>query len=333
MGMEKFSFNYFFNRFIIFCNILFTLIMLSFFIIFNRQILAFDVPEYIKMSIPTINLSLLFLGGFLILANIVLLLVNILYNSKQYFKVLEKLDFTDIHTSINILNNINTIDEIGSLGKNIAKLLEIYINYSTLYKKRLGFEHVKAKLLLQKIQQGAIIVNKSSETKSFIIHAINTQAIKILNIELAGEAIGRPLISYLESASQRNFLDACYKETKTMPAIESTIKVSNIPSFQITLKFLIHQAPSSSSSSTNVPPSNAEGAGNSEPAINTVECNVTVFPFIMQFYDDYRFKNPENTNTLIDSLILILEKNTQESPLLALGSDSFSQEKTQDQEK
>lgn len=287
MPKKPFSFNFFFSRFMILCNLLFTLLALSFFIIINNELLTLDIPPYMKETIPHINILLLLLGGFILLGNIVLLLVFIFYSSQKYFKVLEKLDFTDISGAINILDNLNTIDEIGDLGKNIARLLEVYINYATFYKKRLSFEQSKAKFLIHQIEKGAMLLTNSLDEKNFFIQVINPQASKMLNIELLSGAIGHSFISYLESNSQKQFVDMI-NDLRDVSSLDGNTKIKQLEeSIEVELYFV--------TSST----LNTES--------KAIPYKVKIFPIVLQFYDDFRYKNVENLNTYIDALFLILE--------------------------
>lgn len=284
---------YIFLRATIIVNIILFSIGTAFFVIFNQSLLKVITDQTVLQLIKS-NISMVVMVGVaIILVNIILFLALTIYSKRKYFRLLDAIDFDNIEGSLAILKKIHNLDEFGFLGKKIKNLIEMYINFSYLKKKRIVFEQNKTQFLLETVEEPALLLSREDNNNQMVINFLNENALKLLGFDKRSQLLGKKIEEILSDKSKESYLQS----------------IENIKHKQekITLNVILRGAVEKNELEIIVP-SKSDDEEKRKPKTFSVQ----FFPFIFSWSDSSTEEDvssfPENQNQMIDSLILILDE-------------------------
>jgi len=196
----------FFLKMILFVDIALISIGATFIYLSHKNIAPFITNATYQQFVFTLNEFILVGGIFLVVINFFLFISLSLYSRQKYFRILERIDFDDLESAINLTKTVKSMDEFGYMGEKIREFLEVYLKFSNMKRLRIDFESKKFHALLNILEKGAIFLVKEKDSYLYKIRALNNKAVVHLNLkDKKSIVLGKEMDSILEKNSSALF--------------------------------------------------------------------------------------------------------------------------------
>jgi hypothetical protein len=198
---------YLFTRFMLLINIVFLIIAASFLILYLQNLISHVQNVQHQEFLKSLTDMIFWLGGGMILLNLFLFFLMIIYDKQKYFRMMEKINFENKENSLLILKNLNTMDEFGFMGQKLKKLLKIYLHFSHVKKLRVQFEQSKINLLLELLDDAAMLIFHEPENETYRVRSLNQKSMNMLKLgDKRSILAGKNFTEILDGASRESFL-------------------------------------------------------------------------------------------------------------------------------
>ena len=195
-----------FTRFVFIVNIIVLIIGTYFFIVHHKSLVKQIINLKYQNFLSSLNQLILFIGIGLIILNLFVFLGSLFYSRQKYFRLLDRIDFDNVNSSLTLLKKLNQFDEYGFLGEKIKRLLTTYLNFSNLKKLRINFIHQKFNFILNRLNEGSIVIEREAVDDHFLIRWMNSKAQELLSLnDRKSILIGRKFNEILNDESNNDF--------------------------------------------------------------------------------------------------------------------------------
>jgi hypothetical protein len=166
------------------------------------------INDFYKQFLISLNTNIVIVAVVLSSLNIFLLIAQLMYAKNNYFRVLERINFNDVESSLKLVKNLNNLDEYGNMGSKLKVLLETYLKFSQIKKLKLEFEQKKFNVLMNMFNKGALTLVKDSDLNFYKVKYLNNKAVDLLNLQdKRSLIIGKEFVSIIDESSGKVFED------------------------------------------------------------------------------------------------------------------------------
>lgn len=182
----------------LFINIIIITLITIFILNYTQYLESLNIPVLEEFDLLKIGTLIAVVSLSSIVFNIIAVVVNFIYNAKNYFTTLDHLDLSSLENTLKTIKNIHHFDNTGYLGSKIKYLLETYYQFSLQNKEQLKNKKELIQTLLENYPM-PVLVCEYSNNLTFNMMSFNQSFLKLLKIENSPSPTGKNITSFFST--------------------------------------------------------------------------------------------------------------------------------------